>query len=107
MEQYLKQYDVRFYKTSTWLRTRRRVLARDNGECQACAKAGRYTPATTVHHIEHYERRPDLALTDSNLISLCGACHNAVHPEKSIKGKGSTSTQSKEYYASLPIEVVE
>lgn len=38
--------------------------------------------ATTVHHIKHLDEHPELALVDSNLISLCADCHNKAHPEK-------------------------
>ncbi len=31
--------------------------------------------ANEVHHIKELEDYPDLALVDSNLISLCKACH--------------------------------
>lgn len=71
-----------FYKTKAWERKRARILRRDGYLCQNCKRYGRMRPATTVHHILHYEDRPDLALTDSNLISLCDACHNKSHPEK-------------------------
>ena len=35
-----------------------------------------------MHHIHHIEDRPDLALVDWNLVSLCNNCHNQEHPEK-------------------------
>mgnify|MGYP001491951708 CR=1 FL=1 len=49
----------------------------------ACRFAG-IAPATTVHHILHVENRPDLALDDDNLLSVCAACHNREHPERFI-----------------------
>ena len=71
-----------FYKSRAWKRKRAAILRRDGYLCRDCRRYGRYTPATTVHHIQHYEDRPDLALVDSNLISLCARCHNERHPEK-------------------------
>lgn len=57
-------------------------MRRDKYLCRECLRYGKQTPATTVHHIKHYEDFPELAYTDSNLISLCAACHNKAHPEK-------------------------
>ncbi len=79
---YLKRYDKKFYKSSSWLSKRKEILDRDNNECQMCKEKRRYSAAQVVHHILHYQDYPELALTDSNLISLCGVCHNIVHPEK-------------------------
>lgn len=42
-------------------------------------------PAQVVHHIKHVDEFPELAYTDSNLESLCMACHNKAHPEKATK----------------------
>jgi 5-methylcytosine-specific restriction protein A len=74
-----------FYKRKAWRRKRREILRRDNHECQRCKARGRYSKATVVHHIQHLDRRPGLAYTDSNLTSLCDPCHNLEHPEK-MKG---------------------
>ncbi len=71
-----------FYNSAEWLHKRDAILERDNYECQKCKGKGRYTKAECVHHIKHLKGRPDLALDDANLISLCGACHNEEHPEK-------------------------
>ncbi len=73
---------VEFYKTSKWKHKRLAALRRDGYLCQNCKRYGRMTPATTVHHIQHLEDRPDLALDAKNLISLCAACHDKAHPEK-------------------------
>ena len=56
---------------------RESALRRDNYLCVVCGK-----PADEVHHIKHYSDSPELGLTDSNLVSLCHACHNKQHPEK-------------------------
>lgn len=72
----------KFYKCKEWKRKRRQILRRDNYECQKCKREGKYSKAMTVHHKEHLDKRPDLALVDENLESLCGACHNEEHPEK-------------------------
>ena len=80
-----------FYIWSRWLAVRAVVLDHDKHECQRCKTLHhKYTPATTVHHVNHFKKRPDLALEmwyrnpatheqERNLISLCHACHEEVH----------------------------
>lgn len=62
-----------------WKPKRKAILKRDNNECQVCKKKGLYRSADTVHHIKHLRKHPELALTDSNLISLCESCHYDIH----------------------------
>lgn len=76
-----------FYNSRTWRRKRREILSRDNKECQSCKAQGKHAWATCVHHIQHLRKRPDLSLVDNNLIALCDACHNKMHPEKLKKEK--------------------
>lgn len=71
-----------FYKSRAWQRKREAILRRDKYICQNCKRYGRNTEATTVHHIKHLEDAPELALANDNLVSLCAACHNKLHPEK-------------------------
>lgn len=71
-----------FYKSPRWEKKREHILRRDGYLCQECRRYGKMVPATTVHHIEHLDEHPELAYTDSNLESLCAACHNKAHPEK-------------------------
>ena len=71
-----------FYHTTRWKHKRKDILKRDHNSCRICRQKGKYTRATTVHHIKHLQDAPELALTDSNLISLCYECHHAAHPEK-------------------------
>lgn len=72
----------KFYISKVWRRKRRVILKRDNYECQKCKRKGKFSKATCVHHKKHLKEHPELALTDSNLESLCDACHNEEHPEK-------------------------
>lgn len=72
----------KFYASSEWRKKRKQIIERDNNECQRCKEEGRVGKAECVHHILHLTARPDLALTDSNLITLCNTCHNSEHPEK-------------------------
>lgn len=82
---------LRFYESAAWHRVRNAVLLMDRYECQNCRnKHHQYRKATTVHHVNYFKNRPDLALevwyTDTatgerkrNLISLCHECHDEVH----------------------------
>lgn len=74
-----------FYHSAKWRKKRREILVRDHYECQLCKLRGKYTRASVVHHIKHLDKFPELALININLVSLCSACHNTVHPEKNLK----------------------
>lgn len=56
-----------------------------------CKDKGMYSKANTVHHIKHYDKFPELALKDDNLLSVCFDCHNLLHPEKGF------NKEKKEY----------
>lgn len=71
-----------FYKTKEWVRKRREILKRDHYECQHCKAQGKYSRGVIVHHIKHLKHRPDLALVDNNLITVCPTCHERLHPER-------------------------
>lgn len=71
-----------FYRSRKWERKRLAILRRDGYQCQECRRYGRIRQASVVHHREPLEERPDLALADANLVSLCADCHNKAHPEK-------------------------
>ena len=65
------------YKNARWLNVRKTVLIRDSYKCLACKRKGISALADTVHHCN-----PDnelLFYAMDNLISLCHACHNAMH----------------------------
>ena len=78
-----------FYQSKTWKRKRESILRRDGYKCRRCKRYGRQRPATTVHHIKHFDEFPELALDNDNLISLCESCHNYYHPEKAEKSNKS------------------
>ena len=67
------------YDSPAWKRKRALILRRDGYRCQECKRYGRMRQADTVHHIYPYELYPERALSSWNLISLCNACHNAMH----------------------------
>ncbi|MBZ5212766.1 HNH endonuclease [Bacillus paralicheniformis] len=72
-----------FYKSTEWKRTRELVLLRDNCLCQRCLREHRFTPADMVHHIVEVKQDWSKRLDLSNLESLCNACHNKVHGDRS------------------------
>lgn len=86
-----------FYHSSDWQAVRTQVLARDGYRCQVCKRAGRLTPATTVHHLQSVRQAPGLKLDPANLETICRACHNAEHVEKAqaLKTKQSKLKASK------------
>ena len=76
--------DKTFYNSAIWLSKREEILGRDNYECQKHKSRGKYAKAQTVHHKKHLKDYPELAIDDDNLMSLCNACHNEEHPEKTL-----------------------
>lgn len=85
-----------FYNSPKWKKLREQVLKGDKYECQICKKKGKYTRATTVHHVNYVKRYPELALEQyylwqgkqrRNLISLCHDCHEEVHGYRKPENK--------------------
>jgi 5-methylcytosine-specific restriction endonuclease McrA len=93
-----------FYKSTAWQKCRQTVLIRDHYLCQECLRNGQLTPASTVHHIEPLDERPDLALDVNNLETICPACHNKEHPEKG-GGKRKRRLKTKIYKAKSNPEI--
>jgi 5-methylcytosine-specific restriction protein A len=58
---------------SRWRKTRARILERDAGLCQECARAGRLNAGNTVDHI--VPRAEGGTDAESNLEVLCRDCH--------------------------------
>ena len=86
--------ETRFYFWAEWRGShggggvREQVLRLDHRECVRCRERGRYARAEIVHHVKHLRDRPDLALSiwdpdtgERQLVSLCKACHEEMHPE--------------------------
>ncbi|MDX1807835.1 MAG: HNH endonuclease signature motif containing protein, partial [Paenisporosarcina sp.] len=87
-------------KSKEWLSLRQLALKRDKFECQMCKKKGKYHKAECVHHIKEVKMFPGLALTLSNLMCLCNACHNKVHDRMSIfqREQGKPKFTNKEQW---------
>lgn len=58
---------------SAWMAIRQRILARDCGLCQVCARDGRLSLARDVDHVRELSDGGTDA--DGNLQSICGPCH--------------------------------
>lgn len=78
-----KDERIRFYKSKEWQITRKRVLERDNYECQQCKRDGKLTTydkskrkSLDVDHILSLEHHPEFAHDLNNLETLCIKCHN-------------------------------
>ena len=82
-KRYSKNYDS-FYHSPEWQAVRLQVLDRDNYLCQVCKRAGRVTPATTVHHIIPVRVDYSKRLDPANLETICKACHNTEHNERAM-----------------------
>lgn len=94
----------RFYKTSEWMKLKRKILKENHFECAECRKLGKVTrwdldkdgvkhTLSTVHHVMRVRDHPELALSRTyrdretgeekvNLVPVCKSCHNRLHPEK-------------------------
>jgi 5-methylcytosine-specific restriction endonuclease McrA len=81
-----------FYSSAAWLNLRQQVIKEAHFECQICKGKGevvadigerdadgRKKRVLSVHHIQELRKRPDLALTKSNLICICDDCHFKIH----------------------------
>ena len=77
-----------FYKSKEWTRLAIEIKARDNFECQICKdRGGLQRDKLIAHHIEPLTNAYDKRLVKDNLITVCHACHNALHysGDKAIK----------------------
>lgn len=75
-ERWWRRYNE-YLLSDTWKEKRRRVLKRDNYQCQACLNR----KAEHVHHLT-YDRVFNEPLFD--LTSVCTPCHKALHPHRSF-----------------------
>ncbi|MFR5470481.1 HNH endonuclease [Intestinibacter bartlettii] len=94
----------RFYKSKEWRHLKDEVLKEQHFECQICKQQGIITKADTVHHNQFVTKHPSLALSKfyyykgkkyRNLIGVCKACHNKLHPEKHGKKKLNQVTEER------------
>jgi 5-methylcytosine-specific restriction protein A len=60
---------------ATWERFRVGFLS-EHPLCEDCLEAGKYEPATEVHHIRKVRDFPELRLDPTNCRALSHACHS-------------------------------
>lgn len=97
----------KFYKSKEWIELKTKILIENHYECAECKKHGKITRydidkngnkklISTVHHVQFVRNHPELAMSRTytyegkdypNLIPVCKACHNKLHPEKRIRAK--------------------
>lgn len=75
---YSKKPDDKFYSSTAWAKCRLMKLARDP-LCEDCLAEGRLTQGEIVHHVIHYQDRPDMAYHLDNLRTVCRSCHAKEH----------------------------
>ena len=83
--------------TKGWIPVRKRILERDNHACVLCAEAEK---TLVIHHKDDrglFSETPNNM--DSNLVTLCRSCHNAV---TNLRNNASRQLASKLVYALGP-----
>lgn len=89
----------KYIKTDEWKSIRETVLTRDNNTCQCCArtqtdideyntKKGKSLLSLVVHHT-HYNGLlfQEVEQNYVGLITLCSACHRAIHSAPSNRSR--------------------
>jgi 5-methylcytosine-specific restriction protein A len=65
-----------FYRSQEWTDLRNRVLARDGRRCSVGSLlGGGCSTRLHVHHLQPLGKRPDLALDEKNLVTVCSRHH--------------------------------
>ena len=83
----VREADV-FRSGYSWQKKRDKIKKRDHYFCRICLSQGEMTYSDLeVHHIQSLEERPELALEDDNLITLCGYHHERAEHDGIPKGE--------------------
>lgn len=82
----------RFYNSRAW-KALRAFQLRVEPLCRRCLAEGLVIEATTVHHVVERLTRPDLALSRSNLESLCASHHSTHHTTRRRIGEETSGDQ--------------
>ncbi len=70
------------YATIAWKALEKTILKRDNRTCVKCKTQLTERVKINIHHIEDFDRRPDLRFEPTNLMTLCKPCHQEIHSGK-------------------------
>lgn len=71
-----------FYTSAEWRELRLFVLRRDRWRCVMCSAPVHFRGMARVDHIKTRKEAPELAMSASNLRTLCPRCDNQRHAEK-------------------------
>lgn len=74
LDKYRETFHKRYLRTDAWSKKKALVRLRSREWCERCGKK----KGEEVHHLT-YDRLGDELLTD--LVHLCGACHNLIHSD--------------------------
>lgn len=82
----------KFYDDKDWKKLSKRILERDNNECQECKKEGKVTikehnKKLDIHHKKELEQYPELAYCEENLETVCVHHHNVLDNKNPFKNK--------------------
>jgi len=61
---------------SDWQKFRRLYFYQYSPLCHDCTLDGKTTPATDLHHKQKIKHRPELRLSEKNVLPLCSDCHD-------------------------------
>lgn len=69
-----------FYQSQIWRNKRTEILKRDNHECQVAKSMGQVvTYKLIIHYIKPLDYFPELAMGDSNLITVSHQVHDIIN----------------------------
>ena len=80
----LRMAQGRFYDRKVWKELRQQILRRDGYQCVRCHCYVGGKNMARVDHIEPLTIAPSRALDPGNLRTLCAACDNRAHSEKTL-----------------------
>jgi hypothetical protein len=63
------------YASAKWKKIIRKVRRRDGRRCKRCLSG----ESLHLHHIKPWAGNPELRFNLDNIVTLCAACHRAVH----------------------------
>lgn len=88
--------NIQIFNKYNWAKIRERIIERDGHQCKAVGCA--ITHGLSVHHIIKVIERPDLVMSDSNLITLCREHHEQA---EAMFDKPSKATEERVKMVSL------
>jgi len=72
----------KFYSRSEWKELSKKILKRDNYQCQLCGAEHEQGNELVIHHWLPVSSFPELLDKEWNLITLCENCHRKIHKAK-------------------------